>query len=112
MKGKIGSATVFGAILPHAGKLAKIVNLSKDGQKRLRWVDYHLGGKSVVETCRHFDINRSLFYKWFSRFEEYGLRGLDDKSKRPHRVRQREVLPEARKKIEEIRQENRAWSKY
>jgi len=112
MKGKVGGSTVFGNVLPYAGKLSKIIKLSKSGQKRLKWVDYHLSGKTVVEVCRHFDITRSLFYKWFDRFQKYGLVGLEDKSKRPHNVRKREVSFEAQKRIEEIRLENRAWSKY
>jgi transposase len=112
MKGKVGSATMFGNVLPHANKISGIVKLTKEGQKRIKWIDYHLEGKSVVEACRHFDINRSLFYKWHDRFRRYGLAGLEDKTRRPKHVRHREVLPEARKKIEEIRLENKAWSKY
>lgn len=112
MKGKVGGATLYGSVLPNAGRISKIVTLSKEGQKRLKWIGYHLEGKSVVETCRHFDINRSLFYKWYGRFQKHGLAGLEDKTRRPNHVRQREALPEARKKIEEIRLENKAWSKY
>lgn len=112
MKGKIGSSTIFGTILPGAGRISKISDLSKEGKKRLKWIDYYKRTESVTQTCRHFDIARSLFYKWFNRYEKMGLAGLENQSKRPHTVRKREVLPEVQKDIQEIREENRAWSKY
>jgi transposase InsO family protein len=34
-------------------------------------------------TCRYFGISRQTFYLWLRRYEEHGLEGLKDKSKRP-----------------------------
>ncbi|MGZ4792938.1 MAG: helix-turn-helix domain-containing protein, partial [Ilumatobacteraceae bacterium] len=39
---------------------------------------------SVAATCRYYGISRNRFYRWQRRFEEQGLAGLRDRSKRPH----------------------------
>lgn len=112
MKGKVGGPTTYGVVIPHARRIAKIEQLSKEGKRRLKWIDYYSKKKSVTETCRHFDIGRSLFYKWFNRYKKLGLSGLGDESRRPITVRKRAVIPEAQEMIEEVRRENKAWSKY
>ena len=38
---------------------------------------------SVAKTCRYYGISRTLFYKWRNRYEEEGLDGLKDRSRRP-----------------------------
>ena len=112
MKGKIGGLTTYGAIIPGARRISEITSLSKEAKRRLKWIDYYGEKRSVAETCRHFDIGRSLFYKWFKRYETLGIKGLEEHSRRPRTVRKREVLPEVQQRIEEIRRENKAWSKY
>lgn len=113
MRGSIGVPTqTFGAIIPHVWRLAKIIRLSREGQKRLKWVDHYLRKKNVAETCRHFDIHRSLFYKWFHRYKKIGIKGLETKSRRPLNVRRREIASDVQHEIEMIRRENPAWSKY
>ncbi|MCW2647367.1 MAG: transposase, partial [Pseudonocardiales bacterium] len=39
---------------------------------------------NVAMTCRYYGISRQLFYKWRRRFEEEGVDGLCDRSRRPH----------------------------
>lgn len=112
MKGLIGAPTRLRTVLPHQQKLAKIVKLSHEGQKRLRFIDYYLAKRNVALTCRHFDISSSLFYKWYRRCERLGLRGLETQSRRPHHVRSREIAGDVRSSIETLRQANPAWSKY
>lgn len=113
MKGSIGVPTqVFGSIIPHQRKLSKLVVLSKEGRQRLRWIDYYLVARNVSLTCRHFAIPRSLFYKWYNRFCELGLKGLEAQSCKPHVVRKREIARDVQNKIENLRRNNPAWSKY
>lgn len=113
MKQKTGVPTqTFGVIIPHVWRLAKIVKLSKDGRKRLKWIDHYLRKKNVVETCRHFDITRSLFYKWFNRYKKSGIKGLESRSCKPLKLRHREIAFDVQREIENIRRENPAWSKY
>jgi transposase len=39
---------------------------------------------NVAHTCRYFGISRHTYYYWLRRYEEKGLEGLRDKSRRPH----------------------------
>lgn len=39
---------------------------------------------NVAQTCRYFGITRQTFYVWLRRYQEKGLEGLRDKSRRPH----------------------------
>jgi hypothetical protein len=38
---------------------------------------------NVAHTCRYYGISRQTYYSWFRRYEEFGLDGLRDRSKRP-----------------------------
>lgn len=40
-------------------------------------------GGNVSELCRTFGISRKTGYKWIQRFQEEGLPGLEDRSRRP-----------------------------
>ena len=42
-------------------------------------------GVTMRELCRRFGISRKTGYKWFSRYRQAGLDGLQDRSRRPHR---------------------------
>ncbi len=39
---------------------------------------------NVARTCRYYGITRQVYYKWLRRYEEGGLEGLRDRSRRPH----------------------------
>ena len=39
---------------------------------------------NVSLRCRYFGITRQAFYIWLRRYEEHGLEGLRDRSRRPH----------------------------
>jgi transposase len=39
---------------------------------------------NVALTCRYYGISRQTYYSWVRRYEEFGLDGLRDRSKRPH----------------------------
>jgi len=41
----------------------------------------------VAELCRRFGVSRPTGYKWLRRFALEGLDGLEDRSRRPHRLR-------------------------
>ena len=58
---------------------------------------------NVSATCRYFGITRQAFYKWLRRYEEQGLDGLRDRSRRPH-VIPHETKPEVVGKIIYLRQ--------
>lgn len=112
MKGSIGVSMRLRYVLPHQNQLVKIANLSALAKVRLRWLDYYRGCGNATLTCRHFGIAHSLFYKWKARFDRLGIKGLNNQTKKPCRVRQREIVFDIRTKIEQLRRANPAWSKY
>lgn len=38
---------------------------------------------NVAQTCRYYGISRQTYYRWLRRYEDKGLPGLRDRSKRP-----------------------------
>ena len=77
------------ALAPGALGLAKVsVELSKTARQRLRWFDWQQSrGASVALTCRHFGISGQTFYRWKGRYNPLNLRSLEDRSRRPKRLR-------------------------
>ena len=89
------------------------INLSKEASKRLKWIDYYnKHNKNASLTCRYFGISRKTFYKWLKRFNPRNLHTLDDKSKKPKRVRISRKIYEYGAKVREIREKYPTWSKY
>lgn len=96
-------------------KQINVVSLSKEALKRLSWIDwYYSHGKNAEATCRHFGISKSVFYRWFNRFDKKNLLTLefDTKTKRPHKVRTTTMPLSVQKKIYEIRKADVEKSKY
>lgn len=60
--------------------------------ERMRFVIRLKDGESMALLCREFGISRKTGYKILERYEECGLDGLSDRSRRPHRYANR--LPE------------------
>lgn len=112
MKGRIGASSKLRSIFPPALRAIRPTTLSKQAEERLKWIDYYRKRQNASLTCRHFGISRSLFHKWKRRFDERGLYGLKDLSRRPKTVR----LPETPKDhlilVMRLRRENPEYSKY
>jgi transposase InsO family protein len=53
--------------------------------ERMRFVIRLKDGESMASLCREFGISRKTGYKIFERYEEYGLEGLSDRTRRPFR---------------------------
>lgn len=90
-------------------------SLSKDALKRLTWIDWYFShGKNAEKTCRHFGISKSVFYRWFNRFNRRNLKTLefDAKTRRPHRVREMTTPQWIQKKIYDVRVKDMEKSKY
>lgn len=97
MKGTYASRTMHTvtALAPGALGLAKVpVELSKTARQRLKWFDWRRDhGATVALTCRHFGISRQTFYRWKARYNPHNLRSLEDRSRRPKRVRRPTASP-------------------
>lgn len=90
MTNKVGSSTIYSTILPNNAALSRIrpVNLSKRAKFRLNVIEHYLNKtRNVSLTCRHFAITRSYFYKWYTRYNPRHLASLEDRSRRPHKLR-------------------------
>ncbi len=109
----VGSTTIYGSILPKRNKLAHIISvkLSKHAKHRLRVIEHYLYKTSNVSlTCRHFAISRSYFYKWYRRYNPKDLSSLEDKSRRPHRVRSTNYNYSLVKIVKKLRQDYPSYS--
>ena len=95
-------------------RVAKILKLSKEARLRLEWIIYYREGYDATQAARHFGISRKTFYKWYGQFDPenlYSLRRLEDKSKAPKRVRQREITSIQLGRIINLRKKHIRWGK-
>ena len=53
--------------------------------ERVRFVRRLLDGESMTGVCEEFGISRKTGYKIFQRYQQMGVRGLSDRSRRPYR---------------------------
>src|SRR6266478_4580922 len=53
--------------------------------ERLQFVARRLAGEQMADLCREFGISRKTGYKIFGRYQECGVQGLTDRSRRPYR---------------------------
>jgi transposase InsO family protein len=112
MKGSVGVPTRIGTILPGARRISKFCSSSKEAGLRLKWIDYYLLKKNARATCRHFGICPSLFYKWYDRYQKLGLKGLEDRSRRPRKIRRSNIPLEHVDLVRKLRKQYPYFSKY
>jgi hypothetical protein len=96
MTNVVGQSTIYGSILPPSFIKLKPAQLSPEAKFRLRFIEHYLnhstnyssnGRPNVTLTCRLFGIARSLFYKWYNRYNPHNLSTMESRSSKPHRVR-------------------------
>lgn len=95
-------------------QVARILKLSRVARLRLEWIIYYFEGYGATTTARHFGISRKTFYKWFKVFDSdnlYSLHKLEDSSRAPRRVRQREITPLQEQRIIKLRKKHIRWGK-
>ena len=95
-------------------KVAKILKTSREARNRLEWIIYYhkKSERNASKTARHFGVSRKTFHKWLNEFDEnnpYTIHLLEDKSKAPKHVRQREITRIEEEKIIKLR---KRWIKY
>src|ERR1700720_579275 len=54
-------------------------------EERMRFVIRLKDGESMTALCREFDISRKTGYKILQRYEQCGVEGLSDRTRRPFR---------------------------
>ncbi|NJN40409.1 MAG: IS481 family transposase [Gammaproteobacteria bacterium] len=76
--------------------------------ERLKFVARRLDGEKMAVLCREFEISRKTGYKIWSRYQDCGLRGLTDRSRRPYRqANQLPLLIEQR--IIRLKRDHPSW---
>lgn len=113
MKGSVGIPTqTYGVVLPHLKKLLAIPRVSKVAKQRLKWIDAYLCWRNARKVCRHFGLSSRTFYHWYNRWQQSGISGLENQSRRPKQVRRSAIHWTTINLVEQLRRENPAWSKY
>jgi transposase InsO family protein len=108
-----GTQTRTGVFVPGLSSIRQTVTLSKEAKLRLKWLDYyHAHGKNVRLTCRHFGIHHRTFYRYYQRFKQQGLAGLESRSERPIHVRQPMTPLPVVDLVKQLRKANPEYSKY
>lgn len=60
------------------------------------------------QLCQEYEISRKTGYKWLKRYQEEGLLGLENRSKRPHHIPNKSST-EIEQTVLEIRKTHQAW---
>jgi putative transposase len=113
----------YGSIIPGGPTLARLLptqagpalvepSLSPKATHRLKVIRWHEAhGSKVSLTVAHTGFCRATIYAWLKRYAAEGPRGLEDRSRRPRRVRQRtwtEVMVDI---VRKLRLEYPRWGK-
>jgi transposase InsO family protein len=72
---------------------------------------YQSHGHNARLTCRHFDVSPQTFYRWRRRYDAGNLRTLEDRSRRPRRLRQPTWSPELAQAVLRLREHYPRWGK-
>lgn len=85
--------------------LTRIKPLSRKADMRLKWMDYIRRGHTVPQCARHFDHPYRTVKYWHDRYSPWDLSSLEDRPRRPARVRKRTIS----RKYEQIIYEARVY---
>ena len=95
-------------------RVAKILKLSREARLRLEWIISYCEGATGTEVARRFGISRKTFYKWFAVFDRdnlYSFYKLEDQSRAPLNVREREITSRQEQRIIKLRKQHIRWGK-
>jgi len=87
--------------------------LTPQAQLKLEWIIFYqtIGKRNALSTAKHFGINPKTLHKWLKRFAEIRLERLEEVSRAPHRVRQKEISQLQRIRIRKLRKAHLRWGK-
>lgn len=111
---RIRATSIYGAIIPGSEFITSLVRqgtVSKDGAKRLRWMDHYKRCQNARLTCRYFGISPQTFYRWKNHYDPYDLRTLESGSHRPYKVRQAETPVKVVERILGLREQYPRWGR-
>ncbi|HEY6925802.1 MAG TPA: helix-turn-helix domain-containing protein [Steroidobacteraceae bacterium] len=76
--------------------------------ERMQFVARRLAGEPMADLCREFGISRKTGYKIFDRYQECGIQGLTDRSRRPYRYAN-QLPPQVENFILHVKREHASW---
>lgn len=85
--------------------------MSREVKQRLAWVQLYEQTGNAGLTCRRCGISRPTLRKWWRRYQEEGIQGLESRSRRPKEIPYRKVTPEIEGWILELRQKRMIGSR-
>ncbi|MCC6639031.1 transposase [Candidatus Falkowbacteria bacterium] len=108
---------IYGSILPGAASIARygfvIDKLTQDAKQRLKVVGWHNSHNSNCSlTARHFGISRNTVSRWSTQHKVGGAIALNERSRRPHRLRRPTTSHNVIVLIIGVRKEFPTWSKH
>jgi transposase-like protein len=68
--------------------------MDREIQTRLRWVNLYGDVGNAGMVCQRCGILRPTLRKWIKRYEQFGLEGLKEKSRRPKTSPKRKMADE------------------
>jgi transposase len=74
---------------------------------RLKWIELYKETRNAGLVCRRCGISRPTLRKWFRRYEESGIEGLYNKSRRPLRSPNKKVTAEQERLILDFRKKRK-----
>jgi len=88
--------------IEHLRQKADKLDLSRAARQRLAWFLFAIDHDGdIAAVSAEFEISASTFRRWLKRFDPLTPQSLEEKSRRPHAVREPDTLPEV---VELIRQ--------
>ena len=72
---------------------------------------YNCHGHNARLTCRYFGISPQTFYRWKRRYNPQRLESLEERSRRPHRLRQPTASPRLVEAVLRLREKYPRWGK-
>ncbi|MEX2220557.1 MAG: helix-turn-helix domain-containing protein [Candidatus Rokuibacteriota bacterium] len=75
----------------------------------MRWYEAH--GRNARLTARHFGFSPDTISRWVRAFPARGVRGLEDRSRRPHRVRTPTTPLRVVERVRQLREKYPRWGR-
>ncbi len=60
-------------------------------------------GDTISNICKRYGVARKTYYKWNKRYEQNGMWGLLDNSRRPHNIKYKKITSEIQETILDLR---------
>lgn len=78
--------------------------MTPEAKKRLKWIQLYEKTQDAGLVCRRVGISRPTLRKWLKRYQESGIDGLNDRSRKPHNSPNTKLNLDLLKKIRHYRE--------